>query len=42
MVEIAKAIVIILFGIGFFVFLAGTGANLLMDAIDTYKRRKKE
>lgn len=42
MVEIAQAIVIILCGIGFSVFLAGAGATLWMDAIDTYKRRKKE
>lgn len=41
MVEIAEAIVVILCGIGFFVFLVGVGVNLWMDAIDTYKRRKK-
>ena len=42
MVEIVQAIVFILCGIGFFVFLAGVGVNLWLDAIDTYKRRKKE
>ena len=42
MVEIAEAIVVILCGIGFFAFLAGAGVNLWLDAIDTYKRRKKE